>query len=107
MSLWVAVQDMRGDVRPEFAECVGGSVAQEGIPELGADGAGSAGLAGVIREGDGLRQATPQHLGGIECIVPFIVGSDEDARSGVGEALPDVAAVAHGVIAFVLVKGDR
>jgi hypothetical protein len=60
--LGMAVEDMDGDVWPEFAEGVGRRVAQDGVSIFGANGSRSPGLARIVGQGDPLRNSAAQEL---------------------------------------------
>jgi hypothetical protein len=95
-----------GDVGPEFTEDIGERVSSNGETVLSGDGPGGAGLRGIIRDRDGLGDAPAKNLRSIEGIMPFIVGRDEDTRSRIDCAFRETA-LAHGIVAFVLMKKRR
>src|SRR5512143_2448744 len=86
--LRMAVQHVRGDVRPEFAEGVGECVSHDGVSILDRDLVDASALAWVVRQRDALRDSPAQQLRNIEAVMPLIVGRDDNAGNGIAQALP-------------------
>ncbi len=97
------MQDMHGDVRPEFAKAIRKGVPPDGVSVLAGEPSKGPGLARVIRQRNALRDAPAQYFGSIEAGVTLIVGSDDDARGGVDESFQDTAP-AQGIVTLVLME---
>lgn len=100
------MQDVRGDVGPEFPKGIREGVPPDGKSILAGDPPKGSRLAGVIRQRDTLSDAPAQQFRSIEAVVSVIVRSNDDARGRIYNSLQD-AAFAHGVISFVLMKDGR
>jgi VWFA-related protein len=73
----MAMEHVRGDVRPEFAKRVREGVADYGVTEPCGDTSHRAILTGVVTHRDALCDAAAQQFGNIEGAAPLIVGSDD------------------------------
>src|SRR5215472_4615674 len=97
------VQNMHGDVGPEFTKDIRESITAEGISVFRCDLSGGAVFAGIIGDRDGLRQASAQQLRNVETFAASVGRSDEDAGSRPHAALQK-STLAERVVAFILMK---
>lgn len=97
------MQDVGGDVGPEFTEDICQGIASDGICVFLADRSGGSSSARIVTERNTLRHSSAQQFRNVEAVVAVVVRGDEDASSGIKEAPPE-RAFAHSVIALVLMK---
>ena len=97
------MEDMDGDVGPEFTEDVGECVSADGESVFSGDGTGGAGLRGIIGHRNCLSDSPAKDFRSIEGVVPFVVGGDEDTSARIDQALPETA-LAFRIVTFVLVE---
>jgi len=104
--LRLLMEDMHGNIGPEFTEGIGCRIAQEVVGIFAGDAARSVVLAGIVGDGYALCDAASQQFGCVNGIVPMIIRSDGYPADGIKGPLPDGTS-AQGVVTLVLMKHSR
>src|SRR6185312_7236410 len=102
-ALWIAVQDMHSDVRPELAEGIRSGVAEQSVAVLRGEFAPGTVGARVVRGRNALRDAAADKLSPVDGEVAVVVGRHKDATNGVSSTLENRPATKR-IVALVLMQ---
>lgn len=104
--LWMAMKDVRGDVRPELPKHIRQHISPDGPSIFRGHRSGSPRTAGVVRQRDTLRDAPAENFRSVEAVVSVIIGRDQNAGGCIDSALPN-SALPHCIVALVLMEDGR